>query len=86
MNQSGALVYSFLPLPTSKKLWKKPIQLIKKKKKGYTTTIAGGSQGTNDGQGTLAQFYSPLCVSMDSIGNLYVGDYCAIRMISSTGL
>ena len=42
-------------------------------------------QGTSDGQGTLAQFSSPYCVTMDSIGNIYVGDYCAIRTINSTG-
>ena len=54
--------------------------------KGYTTTIAGGTSGPNDGQGTLAQFDYPYCVTMDSIGNIYVGDYCAIRMINSTGL
>ena len=50
------------------------------------TTIAGGTQGTNDGQGTSAQFIYPLCVAMDSIGNIYVGDYCAIKTINSTGL
>ena len=56
-------------------------------KKGYTTTIAGnGTRGTNYGQGTLAQFLNPYCVTMDSIGNIYVGDNCAIRMINSTGL
>ena len=49
-------------------------------------TIAGGMQGINDGQGTLAQFSSPYCVEMDSIGNIYVGDKCAIRMINSSGL
>ena len=49
--------------------------------------IAGnGTSGTNDGQGTLAQFYSPHCVTMDPIGNIYAGDTCAIRMINSTGL
>ena len=55
--------------------------------KGYVSTIAGsGTSGTNDGQGTLAQFSEPYCVTMDSIGNIYVGDDCAIRMINSTGL
>ena len=61
--------------------------IIKSKTKGYTTTIAGnGTQGTNDGQGTLAHLFNPISVAMDSIGNIYVGDYCAIRMINSTGL
>ena len=64
--------------------------IIKKLKKynwkGYKITIAGnGTQGTNDGQGALAQFFGPYCVTMDSIGNIYVGDLCAIRMINSTG-
>ena len=54
---------------------------------GYVSTIAGhGAQGTNDGQGTLAQFYQPYYVTMNSIGNIYVGDWCALRMINSTGL
>ena len=61
-------------------------ELYKLNKKGYVSTIAGsGTQGTNDGQGTLAQFYFPYCVTMDSIGITYVGDLCAIRMINSTG-
>ena len=60
---------------------------MKTKKKGYTTTIAGnGTQGTIDGQGTLARFFAMYCITMDSIGNIYVGDYCAIRRINSTGL
>ena len=53
---------------------------------GFISTIAGGTRGSNDGQGTLAQFYITSCVTMDSIGNIYVGDYCAIRMINSSGL
>ena len=54
--------------------------------KGYVSTIAGnGISGTNDGQGTLAQFSFPFCVTMDSIGNIYVGDACAIRVINITG-
>ena len=54
---------------------------------GYVATIAGnGTQGTRDGQGTLAQFYKPSCITMDSKGIIYVGDQCAIRTINSTGL
>ena len=45
-----------------------------------------GTQGTNDGQGTLAQFFILSCVTGDLNGNLYIGDECAIRMINSTGL
>ena len=46
--------------------------LYKTKSKGYTTTIAG--------------FFEPTCVTMDSIGNIYVGDLCALGKINSTGL
>ena len=61
--------------------------ILKYKPKGYITTIAGnGTQGTNDGQGTLAQFYNPISVAADPMGNIYVGDKCAIRMINPTGL
>ena len=55
------------------------------KLKGYTATIAGGKGGTSDGQGTLAQFNFLFCISMDPIGNIYVGDNCAIRIINATG-
>ena len=75
-------VFIFISENAFKKIIKN--QIIKK---GYVSTIAGnGTQGKNDGQGTLAQFWSPFCVTADSIGNIYVGDYCAIRMINSTGL
>ena len=86
MNQSGTLVDRS---SISSKNQQKQINKIlpKNNLKGYVSTIAGnGIQGTNNGQGTFAQFYFPYCVTMDSIGNIYVGDYCAIRMINSTGL
>ncbi len=63
------------------------MKIQKIQKKGYASTIAGsGSPGINDGQGILADFNFPQCFTMDSIGNIYVGDFCAIRMINSTGL
>ena len=80
MNQSGLSFKS--SSKTTQKLNSAPLYWTK----GYTTTVAGyGALGTNDGQGTLAHFYQPFSVTMDSIGNIYVGDYCAIRMINSTG-
>ena len=58
-----------------------------KNEKGYVTTVAGnGIQGTSDGQGTLAEFYFPNSITTDSIGNIYVGDTCALRKINLTGL
>lgn len=51
---------------------------------GVVTTLAGSStSGSNDGVGTLASFYSPVHVALDSSGVIYVGDYsnCLIRKI-----
>jgi hypothetical protein len=45
---------------------------------GYTfTTLAGlaGSLGSTDGTGSAARFNSPVGVAVDSVGNVYVGDY-----------
>ena len=98
MNQSGMSSFSNLSLSAllsshsflSLSLFIPMIFLLNlndNKQKGYTLTIAGsGTQGTRNGQGTLAQFWNPYCITMDSIGNIYVGDYCAIRMINTTGL
>jgi sugar lactone lactonase YvrE len=53
------------------------------------TTLAGsvGSFGTNNGNGTAAQFYNPEGVTVDSSGNVYVADTgnAAIREITSSG-
>ena len=38
------------------------------------TTLAGGTDGSNDGTGTEAQFNFPHAVAVDSSGNLYVAD------------
>src|SRR5208282_5700614 len=38
------------------------------------TTIAGGSQGSNDGVGSSAQFFQPTGVAADGAGNVYVAD------------
>ena len=43
---------------------------------GNVETIAGtsGQSGSDDGQGTSATFYGPVGLTIDSKGNLYVGD------------
>ena len=41
---------------------------------GVVTTLAGGSRGSLDGQGTTAQFYYPCSVAVDSSGTVYVAD------------
>jgi len=50
---------------------------------GTVTTIAGsGVQGTNDGTGLTAQFYTPTSICIDPAGlNLYVVDYWRIRKV-----
>jgi sugar lactone lactonase YvrE len=55
---------------------------------GAVTTLAGsGSIGSVDGAGTVASFYHPTGVAVDSIGNVYVADFNnqKIRKITSTG-
>ena len=50
------------------------------------TTIAGSTEGSQDGQGSAAQFRFPEGIALDSQGNLLVTDKDKIRKISSTGL
>jgi hypothetical protein len=55
---------------------------------GVTSTIAGnGAVGTQDGQGTNAQFAYPYGLTVDSMGTLYVssGQGHTIRMIVTVG-
>ncbi|HEY1716827.1 MAG TPA: LamG-like jellyroll fold domain-containing protein [Verrucomicrobiae bacterium] len=54
---------------------------------GVVTTIAGSTQGTVDGVGTNAQFYSPFGIAVDSATNLYVadGNGSTIRKIAPVG-
>lgn len=56
---------------------------------GLVSTFAGsGIQGTTDGLGTLASFNSPVEITIDSAGNLYVTDANnnKIRKITPTGM
>ncbi len=56
---------------------------------GLVTTLAGanGVGGAVDGVGTVARFYNPGGVAVDSLGNIYVADpgNHAIRKLSSSG-
>ncbi|HEY1717245.1 MAG TPA: hypothetical protein VGH42_03000 [Verrucomicrobiae bacterium] len=53
------------------------------------STIAGlaGISGTNDGTGSLARFYRPTGIAVDTASNLYVADYnnYTIRKIAPVG-
>ena len=51
------------------------------------TTIAGGTRGSLDGNGTDAQFFTPRGIAIDSHNNIFVADSdnYTIRKITSTG-
>jgi hypothetical protein len=57
---------------------------------GVVTTLAGlaGSTGTNDGAGAAARFDTPVTVSVDGNGFLYVGDFWnhTVRVINPLGV
>ena len=52
------------------------------------TTLAGGTQGYQDGTGTNARFWSTNGIAVDSSGTLYVADYINnyIRKVTSGGV
>ncbi|WP_412850405.1 T9SS type A sorting domain-containing protein [Chryseobacterium sp. PMSZPI] len=54
---------------------------------GLVTTLAGGTTGYADGIGTAAQFNSPIGITTDTNGNIYVADTYnyRIRKITSQG-
>ncbi len=55
---------------------------------GNVTTLAGtGDAGFNDGNGTSASFNSPVGITVDVLGNIFVADYenHSIRKIDSSG-
>jgi hypothetical protein len=54
---------------------------------GEVTTFAGdGNSGTADGQGNVAEFFSPAGIALDGQGNLFVADASRIRKITPSGL
>ncbi|MFB9088454.1 Ig-like domain-containing protein, partial [Flavobacterium paronense] len=55
---------------------------------GTVSTFAGSYAGYTDDQGTLANFNTPIGITVDASSNIYIGDYynSVIRKIDSTGL
>jgi sugar lactone lactonase YvrE len=55
---------------------------------GVVTTLAGSSDGSVDGTGTAAMFFSPHGVAVDAAGNIYVADEVnrTVRKVTSAGV
>jgi len=55
---------------------------------GIVSTIAGSTQGDEDGAGILAKFHNPRGITIDSEGNLYIADWSnhKIRKITPEGI
>jgi streptogramin lyase len=55
-------------------------------KTGVVMAVAGGTQGTGDGQGSGAQFQGPENIAVDSTGlTLYVTDQDRVRVVTTAG-
>ena len=52
---------------------------------GVVSTLAGGSEGYNDGVGAAAQFDYPQGLAVDSAGTVYVADSFGIRKVAPDG-
>jgi sugar lactone lactonase YvrE len=53
---------------------------------GTVSTLAGGEQGYEDGEGSAAQFFSPNGVAVGLQGNIYVADATRVRKITASGM
>jgi len=55
---------------------------------GVVSTLAGGTQGFDDGSGSAAQFSSPSGIAVDAAGTAYVADtdYSLIRKVTPAGV
>jgi len=53
---------------------------------GSATLVAGGTQGSSDGQGSAAQFEMPTGITFDADdGDLYVADQKSVRRVTTSG-
>lgn len=52
---------------------------------GIVSTLAGSTSGYKDGNGTNAQFGSPMDLVADGVGNVYVTDGNHVRKVTSDG-